>query len=110
LFWQLKVQGKNMLSKCANPQCTEPFHYLREGKLFQIDSRTVAGPTAVSGKKQVHRIEYFWLCGVCAETLTLSFDPGKDVITKPLAKGPVHFSKKIRNGKATQGEKQGEAG
>ena len=26
-----------MVSKCANPACSTPFHYLREGKIFKVE-------------------------------------------------------------------------
>ena len=76
-----------MLSKCANPECTAPFHYLREGKLFQIDTAAAAsqgaGPQLVDRNKPPHRIEYFWLCGQCSSVMTLAFQRGK-VVTVPL--------------------------
>jgi hypothetical protein len=74
-----------MLSKCANPDCSAHFHYLREGKLFQIDARAFVGADEVSPKKPVQRVEYFWLCGSCAESMTLGFERGKGVITIPLS-------------------------
>ena len=80
-----------MLSKCANPQCTAPFHYLRDGKLFQIDRRGYPGPELVTDKKPVQRVEYFWLCGQCSETLTLKYENGKGVIAVPIAQAPAPF-------------------
>jgi hypothetical protein len=53
---------------------------LREGKLFQIDARAFPEPEDVSEKKPVQRVEYFWLCGSCAEIMTLGFERGKGVI------------------------------
>jgi hypothetical protein len=55
--------------------------------LFQIDARAFAGMTGTaetsdaSEKKPVRRVEYFWLCGSCAEVMTLGFERGKGVIT-----------------------------
>jgi len=72
-----------MLSKCANPTCTNPFHYLREGKLYQMETG-VGAPQIVGGKKPQHRIEYFWLCNQCAPHLTLTYSPGKGVVTVPI--------------------------
>ena len=77
-----------MLSKCANPECRTQFQYLREGKLYQIETDGAetsqpAGPQLISGKKRVHRVEYFWLCGPCSEILTLGYQSGKGVITVP---------------------------
>jgi hypothetical protein len=77
-----------MLSKCANPVCTTPFHYLRDGKLFQIDtsvgSPQGAGPELVTEPKHSHRIEFFWLCAECSSTMTLAFQRGKGVVMVPL--------------------------
>jgi hypothetical protein len=52
-----------MVAKCANPDCSAPFLYLREGKLFAIP-RPGASVRAT-------RVEYFWLCGNCAGKLTI---------------------------------------
>ena len=71
-----------MLSKCANPECSAPFIYLRDGRLFQID--TAAGPQLVTEAKPPHHIEYFWLCGQCASSMTLAFQHGKGVVMVPL--------------------------
>ena len=78
-----------MLSKCANPTCTTPFHYLRDGKLFQIDTSfgdpQMAGTLLVAEPKRPHRIEFFWLCAECSSTMTLAFQRGKGVVMVPLA-------------------------
>ncbi|MFI5113004.1 MAG: hypothetical protein ACHP9S_09275 [Terriglobales bacterium] len=78
----------SMLSKCANPVCTTPFHYLRDGKLFQIDTSLggpqMVGPLLVAEPKRPHRIEFFWLCAECSSTMTLAFQRGKGVVTVPL--------------------------
>jgi hypothetical protein len=73
-----------MLTKCANPACNTPFHYLREGKLFRFDSAAVAGPALVTGKKPMRRVEHFWLCGPCSAELTVTYDREHGVITAPL--------------------------
>ncbi len=82
-----------MLSKCANPTCAAPFHYLRDGKLFQIDSRfgTRASPSGpqLLAKKPAGRIEYFWLCSACSSTMTLTYERGKGVVAVPLVKAPT---------------------
>ena len=72
-----------MLSKCANPTCSTPFRYLRDGKLFEIESK-VGEPSAVGERKAVRRVEFFWLCGKCAEELMVIHDDQKGVITVPL--------------------------
>jgi hypothetical protein len=70
-----------MLSKCANPSCSTPLIYLREGKLFVVQpvSRpklshpkpTQQGPILA---KPSNRVEHFWLCGPCSERFTLVYD------------------------------------
>lgn len=72
-----------MLSKCANPECPVAFHYLRDGKLFQIQSAG-KGPQLVSDKRPAQKVEYFWLCGSCANSMTLALHRSKGVIAIPL--------------------------
>ena len=77
-----------MLSKCANPACATPFHYLRDGKLFQIDTSLSSpqgmGPQLVAEPQQPHRVEFFWLCAACSSTMTLAYQRGKGVVMVPL--------------------------
>ena len=64
-----------MLSKCANPSCSTPFVYLRDGKIFLkqhiADSGSKLPQPSVAGTS---RLEYFWLCGPCSEDFTLVND------------------------------------
>lgn len=58
-----------MLSKCANPNCSAPFHYFREGRIFILDERTWPGLFQKAKEKygqQSHNVEHFWLCGQCS--------------------------------------------
>lgn len=62
-----------MLSKCANPTCSNTFRYLHEGKLYLINSasccygrKRIAIPANKSGVP-----EYAWLCSVCCRYLTM---------------------------------------
>lgn len=82
-----------MLGKCANPDCSSRFLYLREGKLFRIEIASDAPPRATDedparpfllGRKPVRRVEHYWLCSRCAETMTLSYEPNKGVTAVPL--------------------------
>jgi len=72
-----------MLSKCANPACSTPFRYLRDGKIFEIDSKRES-ETSVEGKKPLRRVEFFWLCGECSTEWTVINDREKGVITVPI--------------------------
>jgi len=77
-----------MMSKCANPACSQPFRYLRDGKLFEIE--TTGSDTSTAGeRKPIRRVEFFWLCGQCCTELTLVHDKTQGVITIPLPARPV---------------------
>jgi hypothetical protein len=68
-----------MLAKCANPTCSTPLIYLREGKIFMIDGDHKS-PLAV---KTSGHVEHFWLCGPCSSELTLVYQPGAGVKVVP---------------------------
>lgn len=75
-----------MLSKCANPSCSTPFVYLRDGKIFKLESEGERpGPTLVSRSKPARRVEHFWLCGNCAPEMTVTFDAEMGVHVVPKA-------------------------
>ena len=63
-----------MVSKCANPGCNAPFLYFHQGKLFRREraARSSAGNRNGSAKSARY-VEFYWLCGDCAETMTLTF-------------------------------------
>lgn len=70
-----------MLSKCANPECSTPFVYLRDGKVFRVEKR--ARPVSVSRAKPPLSVEHFWLCGQCWQTHTLDSGPNGEVRVLP---------------------------
>lgn len=72
-----------MISKCANPACSTPFRYLRDGKLFEVEFNR-AVQAAAGAAKPVRRIEFFWLCGQCSAELTVIKDHEKGVIIVPI--------------------------
>jgi len=53
-----------MLSRCANPECGKPLHYLREGRVFLFNVPT--------SKTESPRREHFWLCGDCSMAYTMT--------------------------------------
>ncbi|HLX76863.1 MAG TPA: hypothetical protein VKR26_19085 [Terriglobales bacterium] len=82
-----------MLAKCANPSCHAPFLYLREGKLYQMEVGAEAPrsapapnnqPELAQDRKTTRRLEFFWLCGRCAQRMTLSFNRGQGVVVVPI--------------------------
>jgi len=70
-----------MLSKCANPACSVPFLYLRDGKLFRMEYDTeqqAVGPEfGEADKRPVRKVEHFWLCGPCSISMTLIMNGGR---------------------------------
>ncbi|MGC2695220.1 MAG: hypothetical protein WA738_05455 [Candidatus Angelobacter sp.] len=78
-----------MLSKCANPSCSTPLVYLREGKIFMLEAAPQSQPSSAlspATRKSVNRVEHFWLCGPCSAQLTLAYDrhQGVQVVPKEL--------------------------
>jgi len=57
-----------MLKACANPKCAKPLHYLRDGRIFVFDAARTPGDGETN---KAHRLEHFWLCGTCSETLMM---------------------------------------
>jgi hypothetical protein len=73
-----------MLSKCANPSCSTPLVYLREGKIFMLEAPPK--PVAVDSTdapKLMNRVEHFWLCGPCSALMTMAYDGKKGVQVVP---------------------------
>lgn len=64
-----------MLAKCANPSCSTPLLYLREGKIFMIEGpRQPSVMNSPSTPKSANRVEHFWLCGPCSSQMTVTSD------------------------------------
>lgn len=75
-----------MLRKCANPSCSTPLLYLREGKIFRMEHPPTPEPvnTPLQGKKMPPaRVEHFWLCGPCSAAMTLVHDSQAGVLVLP---------------------------
>jgi hypothetical protein len=87
-----------VLSKCANPACLARFHYLHEGRIFNIETGTAPSDSIGSA---IRRIEHFWLCERCAQTLTVALENGVAItcpLRRELAEGaPQEKSEKNRN-------------
>jgi hypothetical protein len=80
-----------MVTKCANPDCSIPLRYLRDGRLFQFEVRSPA-----PSRKLSRQVAHFWLCGSCSSTLTLAFDATSGVRVVPLV--PLHVLEPSRMG------------
>jgi hypothetical protein len=72
-----------MLSKCANPSCSNVFHYFGEGKVFEIRWEASSGAAHSSYGKKRKRIEHYWLCSSCAITLTVAMDSARNILVIP---------------------------
>ena len=89
---------QNMLSQCANVQCSKPFLKLREGKLFLVETDRVArpgvsaGPPFVRARQQPRQVEHYWLCDECAQQWTLLYEPDRGVALAPLRRPSVGVS------------------
>jgi hypothetical protein len=57
-----------MVNNCPNSGCGKPLLYLPEGRIFIFEAS--AGPSD-PGARRSHRLDHYWLCGVCAETMTI---------------------------------------
>jgi hypothetical protein len=83
-----------MLSKCANPGCSEAFRYFGQGRVFEVHFEDAelcekAGrvPFALELKKQDKSVEHFWLCAKCSDKLTVALDRQNNVSILPLPSG-----------------------
>jgi len=56
-----------MLSKCANPECSETFRYLHEGKIFYLAPTPDIEISMGMQHPALH--ERFWLCSRCAKEM-----------------------------------------
>jgi hypothetical protein len=85
-----------MVSKCANPQCSEIFRYLHQGRIFHLRPSPAVEAAAVGRGPVVN--ERFWLCDVCAKEMTVTWNGSRAEIVRlpkeslglaaPPAKGP----------------------
>jgi hypothetical protein len=79
-----------MLSKCANPKCSAPFHYLHDGRLFEVQVTpqkmevTATQTGDAEPKKRPQKLERFWLCSKCSTTMTLAVNRENEVLLLPL--------------------------
>ena len=74
-----------MVSKCANPECSERFLYLGHGKLFHLSP--TPDVEAIGGESQL-LYERFWLCGECCKKMAVVWG-GTEARLVPLPVAPV---------------------
>jgi hypothetical protein len=82
-----------MVSKCANPGCSAPFLYMRQGKVFcieTVDTHCDRVQASASAWIQSDRhLEFFWLCDDCAPRMTVTVKPGLGVVVQPTDRAAV---------------------
>jgi len=86
-----------MISKCANPACSERFLYLHQGKIFQLTPTPEVA--AVGGGFTPSLCERFWLCNKCCKEMTLVWGGNQAKLVPlaavaPLSPSPVKGQKK----------------
>lgn len=80
-----------MVSKCANPACMAPFRYLHEGRIFTVH----ANPAEHRPDGADPKVERYWLCSTCSDSMTLVLQSGK-VLLRALAGIPEADLKPVR--------------
>jgi hypothetical protein len=103
-----------MLSKCANPECSEILRYLHRGKIFCL------APTpevqSVTGMLNPVFEERFWLCERCTQEMTLVWGgtqvklvrrPGQAAVPSPPACKNNKVRKKSRRARASSAGREG---
>jgi hypothetical protein len=78
--------GCAVLSKCANPECSQQFRYLHQGKLFCLTPTPDVAKVAEGAITGLY--ERFWLCDPCSKTMTLAW-AGTHIKVVPLPTKPA---------------------
>jgi hypothetical protein len=78
-----------MLAHCVNPDCYAPLRSFSEGRLFQFEvvSISIAANDETStpfDEKPERQTAHFWLCGHCADSMTLTLEPMRGLRVVPL--------------------------
>ena len=95
-----------MLSKCANPECSEVFRYLHQGKIFHLSPTLEAQATSAALNPSLH--ERFWLCAQCSKQMKLIWD-GTEVKLVRLPVETGQESPPLRNAMIKKGRPRGRA-
>src|SRR5207302_10331014 len=68
-----------MLAHCVNPTCCAPLHSYSEGRLLQFEVVSISIAASddtcqLFDEKPERQTTHFWLCGRCADTMTLALE------------------------------------
>jgi hypothetical protein len=72
-----------MVSKCANPKCSNVFHYFGQGTVFEIRSAAPQQLLINGEARSGNIVEHFWICSTCSSTLTLAMNRQRKVLVIP---------------------------
>jgi hypothetical protein len=87
-----------MLSKCANPECSQQFLYLHQGKLFCLTPSP--NLQTLAGKSCEFLYERFWLCDQCSRTMTLAWNGSEaKIVHLPAPPNTLHSDDSKQFGK-----------
>ncbi len=70
-----------MVATCANPSCSASFRYLQEGRLFRLETDPKLASSVNAYASSHTRVEYFWLCSRCSESMALRLGQDGTVVT-----------------------------
>jgi hypothetical protein len=76
-----------VLSKCANPRCSTPFHYFREGRIVILRENTLPytlQKPREERRRPSHNVEHFWLCGPCSSQYEITLNREGAISVIPL--------------------------
>ena len=76
-----------MLSKCANPECSEQFRYLHQGKMFCLIPAPKAAATSYGSLEFLY--ERFWLCERCSKNMKVTWDGVRTKVVRLTAGDPA---------------------
>ncbi|HEV2715198.1 MAG TPA: hypothetical protein VGU64_08015 [Terriglobales bacterium] len=79
-----------MIAHCVNPNCYARLHSFCEGRLFQFEvvSISVAASDDTNSpfdEKPERQTAHFWLCGRCADSMTLVLEPARGLRVVPMS-------------------------
>lgn len=74
-----------MLARCVNPTCYVPLQSFCEGRLFQFEVVSISISAADDNfdEEPDRQIAHFWLCGRCANEMTLVLEPRRGLTLVP---------------------------
>jgi hypothetical protein len=78
-----------MLARCVNPSCNEQLHSFSQGRLFQFEVVSISisasdDASAPFDEKPKSQTAQFWLCGNCAQNMTLVLEPAEGLKILPI--------------------------